>query len=611
MGVVFSIFASYFFAMTVVPLYCAKFIHLHNEGEDLKKPKRGIFARFERSFNDKYDRMLNRYERLAKRTMGRPGLTAGAILAGVVLVLAVTAPFLGRAYFPRTDPGQFVIDVRMPSGTRLEVSNDYVAKVESIIRGVVTPADLDMIVSNIGVYPDLSAIYTTNASMDTAFVQVSLKENHSIGSYEYMQDVREKLAREMPELTTYFQAGGLVDSVVNQGLPAPIDIQVSSMDMDGAYALAKTLAQKIKSMPNVSGVYIPQDLDYPGIALNIDREKASLIGLSAKDVVDNVVTAMTSDGMVAPSYWIDPKSGNNYMVTVQYANRLLDNMSMESFENIPLRGVRPSGYSPMQQAHEESREVLRGDHTEGYTPLSSVADLKLINTPTEVDHYQIRRVIDIYVSTRTEALQGVGRDVSKLLANTRTDKNTVLNLRGAVISMNHSFAEFGIGLIIAVLMVYLILMTQFTSFVDPFIILMAIPPGLAGVVLILLLTGSTLNIMSLMGVIMMTGIVVSNSILIVEFAGALHSQGLSLLESVVQSCKIRLRPILMTSLATLLGMIPMALGMEAGSEQYAPLARAVIGGLAVSVVVTVFLVPAVYLIVHGKHEKHAATAEEA
>ena len=611
MGVVFSIFASYFFAMTVVPLYCAKFIHLHHEGEDPKKLKRGIFARFERNFNDKYDRMLNWYERLAKRAMGRPGLTAAAILVGVVLVLAVTSPFLGRAYFPRTDPGQFVIDVRMPSGTRLEVSNDYIAKVENVIRGVVRPADLDMIVSNIGVYPDLSAIYTTNASMDTAFVQVSLKENHSIGSYVYMQDVREKLGREMPELTTYFQAGGLVDSVVNQGLPAPIDIQVSSMDMEGSYALAKTLAQKIKTMPNVSGVYIPQDLDYPGIALNIDREKASLIGLSAKDVVDNVVTAMTSDGMVAPSYWIDPKSGNNYMVTVQYANSFLNNMSMESFENIPLRGVRPSGYSPMQQAHEESREVSRGDHTEGYTPLSSVADLKLINTPTEVDHYQIRRVIDIYVSTKTEALQGVGKDVSKLLANTKTDKNTVLNLRGAVVSMNHSFAEFGIGLIIAVLMVYLILMTQFTSFVDPFIILMAIPPGLAGVVLILLVTGSTLNIMSLMGVIMMTGIVVSNSILIVEFAGTLHREGKTLLDAVVQSCKIRLRPILMTSLATLLGMIPMALGMEAGSEQYAPLARAVIGGLAVSVVVTVFLVPAVYLIVHGKQERNSAAAGEA
>jgi multidrug efflux pump subunit AcrB len=473
---------------------------------------------------------------------------------------------------------------------------------------------MDMIVSNIGVYPDLSAIYTTNASMNTAFVQVSLKEEHSIPSYEYMQRVREKLSRDMPELTAYFQAGGLVDGVVNQGLPAPIDIQVSSMDMDGAYALAKELAQKIKGIPNVSGVYTPQDIDYPGIALNIDRERASLIGLSAKDVVQNVITAMTSDGMIAPSYWIDPKSGNNYMVTVQYANSLINNMSMEDFENIPLRGIHPAGYSPMQDAHETASnqgELWKGDHTAGYTPLSSVADIKMINTPTEVDHYQIRRVIDIYVSTRTEALQRVGRDVNKLLANTKTDKNTVLNLRGAVVSMNKSFEEFGLGLIISVLMVYLILMAQFTSFIDPFIILMAIPPGLAGVVMILLVTGSTLNIMSLMGVIMMTGIVVSNSILIVEFAGTLHREGKTLLDAVVQSCKIRLRPILMTSLATLLGMIPMALGMEAGSEQYAPLARAVIGGLAVSVVVTVFLVPAVYLIIHGRRAEKSEAGSEA
>jgi len=377
--------------------------------------------------------------------------------------------------------------------------------------------------------------------------------------------------------------------------------------------LAKALSQKIKPMPNVSGVYIPQDLDYPGIALNIDREKASLIGLSAKDVVDNVITAMTSDGMVAPSYWIDPKSGNNYMVTVQYANRFLNNMSMEEFENIPLRGVHPPGFSPMQDANEaaeQAREFWKGDHTAGYTPLNSVANIKLINTPTEVDHYQIRRVIDIYVSTKTEALQKIGGNISKLLSDTKTDKNTVLKMRGAVVSMNQSFTEFGVGLIISVLMVYLILMAQFTSFIDPFIILMAIPPGLAGVVMILLATGSSLNIMSLMGVIMMTGIVVSNSILIVEFAGTLHEEGKSLLDAVVQSCKIRLRPILMTSLATLLGMIPMALGMEAGSEQYAPLARAVIGGLGVSVVVTVFLVPAVYLIIHGRREKQAATAEE-
>jgi multidrug efflux pump subunit AcrB len=613
LGVVLSIFASYFFAMTVVPLYCANFIHLHDEA-DVENKKPGFFSRFERKFNEKFQQMLNWYEALAMRAMRRPSFTAALILGGVALILLVLFPFLGRAYFPRTDPGQFVIDVRMPSGTRIEVSNDYIAKVESIIRSVVKPADLDMIVSNIGVYPDLSSIYTTNASMDTAFVQTSLKEEHSVGSYEYMRRVREKLSREMPELTTYYQAGGLVDGVINQGLPAPIDIQVSSNNMDGAYSLAKNLAGKIKAMPNVSDVYIPQDLDYPGIALNIDREKASLIGLSAQDVVDNVITAMTSDGMVAPSYWIDPKSGNNYMVTVQYANRFINNMSMEDFENIPLRGVHPAGYSPMQEAHasgDQSREFWKGDHTAGYTPLRSVADIQLINTPTEVDHYQIRRVIDIYVATKTEALQKIGGQINRLVSDTKTDRNTVLTVHGAVISMNRSFLEFGVGLIISVLMVYLILMAQFTSFIDPFIILMAIPPGLAGVVMILLVTGSSLNIMSLMGVIMMTGIVVSNSILIVEFAGTLHKEGKSLVDAVVQSCKIRLRPILMTSLATLLGMIPMALGLEAGSEQYAPLARAIIGGLGVSVVATVFLVPAVYLIVHGRGEKQPTTVEEA
>jgi multidrug efflux pump subunit AcrB len=612
LGVVLSIFASYFFAMTVVPLFCAKFIRLRRDVEG-NQSRLSFFTRFETKFNEKFQAMLNWYEGLAMRAMERPGFTAAAIFGGVVLLLLVTVPFIGRAYFPRTDPGQFIIDVRMPSGTRLEVSNDYIAKVEDIIRSVVPQKDLGMIVSNIGVYPDLSAIYTTNASMDTAFVQTSLKEGHSTGSYAYMRRVQEKLAREMPELSTYFQAGGLVDSVINQGLPAPIDIQIKSQNMDGSYALATQLAAKIKAMPNVSNVYIPQSIDYPGLALNIDRERASLIGLSAKDVVDDVITALTSDGMVAPSYWIDPKSGNNYMVTVQYANSWIENMSMEDMKNIPLRGVRPAGYSPMQeggQSDPASSQSSGNENSAGYVPLGAVADIQQINTPTEVDHNQIRRVIDIYVATKSEALQGVGGQIERLLADTKHDKNTVIDVRGAVVSMNQAFHDFGVGLIIAILLVYLILMAQFASFIDPFIILMAIPPGLAGVALILLVTGSSLNIMSLMGVIMMAGIVVSNSILIVEFAGILHQQGMGLKAAVVESCKVRLRPILMTSLATLLGMIPMALGLEAGSEQYAPLARAIIGGLALSVVVTMFLVPAVYLVIHGRDKAKFAVAEE-
>jgi multidrug efflux pump subunit AcrB len=608
LGVVLSIFASYIFAMTVVPLFCATFVRVHHEEGGAHGRKISPFERLVAQFNVHFQRMLERYERLAKRVLVRPGFTAAVILGGVALVILALFPFLGRSYFPRTDPGQFVMNVRMPSGTRLEDSNRYIARVEKIIRDTVRPEDLSMIVSNIGVYPDLSAIYTSNASMDTAFVQTSLKEDHSLGSYEYMASIRERISREMPELTTYFQAGGLVDSVINQGLPAPIDVQVSSNDMQSAFELARTLAGKIKASPNVSGVYIPQDLDYPGLALNIDRERASLIGLSAKDVVNNVITALTSDGMIAPTYWIDPKTGNNYLVTVQYANHVINHMTMEGFENIPLRGVRPSGYGPAEAGREASDVT---GNTAGYTPLRSVAEIKQINTPTEVDHYQIRRVIDIYVATRTEALNKVGKDINQLIANTRTDKNTRLTMRGAAVSMNQSFTDFGLGLLISIALVYLILMAQFASFIDPFIILMAIPPGLAGVVMILLFTGSTLNIMSLMGVIMMTGIVVSNSILIVEFSGILHDQGMPLLEATVQACKVRLRPILMTSLATLLGMIPMALGLEAGSEQYAPLARAIIGGLAVSVVVTVFLVPAVYLVIHTRRERKQGTHQEA
>ena len=531
--------------------------------------------------------MLERYVVLVNRTILRPVASTIGILCACVLALALY-PLLGKAYFPRTDPGQFVINVKCPSGTRLELSNKYVGQVENEIREVIPDHDLDMIVSNIGITPDLSAIYTSNSSMDTAFVQVSLKEGHRLGSYAYMSRVRRKLQRDMPFLTTYFQAGGLVDSVINQGLPAPIDVQVSGNNLEQSYDIATQIAGKIKGLRNVSDVLIPQNLRYPGLELSIDRERASLIGLTPKEVVDNVITAMTSNGMIAPSYWVDPKTGNNYMLTVQYSDQKIGHMTMDDFKQIPLRAPTVTDY----------------------TPLRSVADIKEINTPTEVDHYKIRRVVDVYVMPSTEALQRVNSQVHDVVDGLKLPGNVKVTVRGSVVSMNESFSRFAIGLLLSILLVYLILMAQFASFTDPFIILMAIPPGLAGVIVILLITGSTMNIMSLMGVIMMAGIVVSNSILIVEFTGHLHEEGLPVAKAVVESCRIRLRPILMTSLATLLGMIPMALGLEAGSEQYAPLARAIIGGLAVSVVLTVFLVPAVYLVVHGRKEGRAQAEAE-
>ena len=600
LAVVFSLFASYLVAMTVVPLYCAKFIKATeaeaSEGQELESEGRAVhtagkrmghFQKIVRAFNERFQRMLEKYVVLVNRTILRPVASTVGILSACVLAMAMY-PLLGKAYFPRTDPGQFVINVKCPSGTRLELSNKYIGQVENEIREVIPDHDLDMIVSNIGITPDLSAIYTSNSSMDTAFVQVSLKEGHRLGSYAYMARVRRKLQRDMPFLSTYFQSGGLVDSVINQGLPAPIDVQVSGNDLEQSFGIATQIAGKIRGLRNVSDVLIPQNLRYPGLELTIDRERASLIGLTPKEVVDNVITAMTSNGMIAPSYWVDPKTGNNYMLTVQYSDQKIGHMTMDDFKQIPLRAPTVTDY----------------------TPLRSVADIKEINTPTEVDHYKIRRVVDVYVMPSTEALQRVNSQVHDVVDGLKLPGNVKVTVRGSVVSMNESFSRFAIGLLLSILLVYLILMAQFASFTDPFIILMAIPPGLAGVIVILLITGSTMNIMSLMGVIMMAGIVVSNSILIVEFAGHLHEEGLPVAKAVVESCRIRLRPILMTSLATLLGMIPMALGLEAGSEQYAPLARAIIGGLAVSVVLTVFLVPAVYLVVHGRKEGHAQAEAE-
>ena len=585
LGVVISIFASYVFAMTVVPLYCAKFVriapheHQAGEGEEFEAHRRkGWFTTVVHKFNEQFRRLLDYYEKQVSRALERPGRTALIILGGIVLLVAVVFPFVGQSYFPRTDPGQFVIEVKAPSGTRLEITDQYIAQVEADIRSVIGKNDLQMIVSNIGITPDLSAIYTTNSAMHTAFVQVNLAEDHKVGSYEYMEKVRKKLANDLPQLSTYLQAGGLVDSVVNQGLPAPIDIQVSDNDLTQGYGIARKLALELKGSKLVSDVLIPQDIDYPGLELNIDREQASLLGLTPKNVVDNVITALTSDGMIAPSYWIDPKTGNNYMLTVQYSNKKINSMTMSDFKNIPLRAAKSTEY----------------------TPLQSVAKVEPINTPTEVDHYQIRRVIDVYVMPKSEDLGGISKEVNKLAGELNLPKNALVSVRGAVVGMHESFFRFGIGLLLSVMLVYLILMAQFRSFIDPFIILTAIPPGLAGVVLLLWITHTTLNIMSLMGVIMMTGIVVSNSILIVEFSGILHERGMDLRAATIEACKVRLRPILMTSLATLLGLLPMALGIEEGSEQYAPLARAVIGGLGVSVVVTVFLVPAVYLVIHGR-----------
>ncbi|MGC1416196.1 MAG: efflux RND transporter permease subunit, partial [Candidatus Acidiferrum sp.] len=580
LAVILSLFASYFVAMTVVPLFCAKLVKSQQADEEVGQGSIGARLGFiTHRFNSYFERMLATYDRTLTTSLLRPVATLAG-LTGISLLALALYPLLGVSFFPRTDPGQFVINLKAPSGTRVELTEDYVSQVEQIIRTIVPKDELQIIVSNIGITTDFSAIYTPNSASHTAFVQVSLKEGHKVGSYEYMRRVREQLRQQLPQLSTYFQSGGLVDAVLNLGMPAPIDIQVSGNNLAKVYGVATKIAEPVRALKSVSDVLIPQDIDYPALELDVDREKAGLLGLSQKEIVDNVITALTSNGMIAPNYWIDPKSGNPYMLAVQYPEDQIK--SMTDLRQIPLRGVQSA--QP--------------------TFLDTVVKLKTIPSPTEVDHYQLFRVIDVYVSPKTQDLGAVATQIDRIIKKTNLPEGVRVNLRGSVQGMRSSFKSFGIGLILAVVLVYLVLVAQFASWEDPFIILLAIPPGLAGVLLFLLVTGTTLNVMSLMGVVMMVGIVVSNSILIVEFARHLHHEGKPVKEAVSLASRMRLRPILMTSFATLLGMIPMAIGAEPGSEQYAPLARAIIGGLLVSVVVTVYLVPAAYLLVHRKSEQN-------
>jgi multidrug efflux pump subunit AcrB len=582
LAVVLSLFASYFVAMTVVPLFCAKLIkgpQGHGEGE--AHARRGWGAKFNLWFNRRFTGMLDKYEGVLNLALLRPMATVIGIL-GIFLVSLALYPLVGKAYFPRTDPSQFVINLKATTGTRLETTDKIVEKVERVVSEVVPEAERRIIVSNLGTTPGFSSIYTPNSASHTAFIQVGLTEGHKVSSFEYMRKVRDRLSREIPEISAYFQTGGLVDAILNLGLPAPIDVQVSGMNMEAAHGVAEEIARKCRALHDVSDVLVPQDIDAPALKLDVDRERASELGLTAKEIVGSVITALNSDAMIAPSFWVDPKSGNDYFLTVQFPEN--------SVKNLAGLGTLP----------------LRAPHLREPTRLDSVAHVTHINAPTEVDHYQLRREMDVYVSPSKEELGQVYSSVQKIVDDQKLPPNVRVNIRGSAKAMTTSFKSFGFGLLLSTLLVYLVLVAQFESFVDPLLILLAVPTGIAGVVFTLILTGTTLNVMSLMGVVMMVGIVVSNSILIVEFTRRLREEGRSLREAVALACRVRLRPVLMTSLATLIGLLPMAAKLGTGSEAYAPLARAIIGGLAVSVVLTVFIVPAAYLVTYRK--KEAATA---
>jgi hydrophobic/amphiphilic exporter-1 (mainly G- bacteria), HAE1 family len=623
-----SLLASFVVAMTVIPLFCSRYLkavphaaqHEHPEYElDTHATGKSWMDKFNGRFNKMFNQILDYYEYWVRRAVQRPGLTV-AILSAVFVASLAISPLLGLAFFPKTDAGQFTINLKVPTGTRIEVTDQYVAKVEDMIRQEVAPGDFKRIVSNVGVVPDFSALYTTNAGPYTATVQVQLTVSHKLSSFEYMDRIQHRLAKEFPEIRTFFSSGSMVDAILNQGAPAPIDVQVSSPDLDQIYNIAQSLAARIREIHGVGQIYIPQDMNYPALRLDVDRVHAGELGLTQKEIVDNVITALNSNYMIAPNYWVDRHTGNDYYLTVQYFEKgpsAIHNLA--DLGQLPLHdpsegsmNCGPAGRPPSPGSGQPSWSCSQGRLT---TVLNNVVRVEQTQTPTEVDHYQIQRIADVYVTPSGEDLQRVTGAIRDILSSERAKGaipgNVRVNLRGMVNGMEQSFKSFALGFLISFMLLYLILTAQFKSFIDPFLIMLAIPMGFVGVMLILPLTHSTLNVMSLMGVLMLVGIADSNSILIVDFAHNLETQGLTPVDAVITACRVRLRPILMTSLATIIGMIPMALRLGTGAEQYAPMARAIIGGLTSSVVLTIFIVPAAYLLVYGKRNRQAATAPPA
>lgn len=575
LAVVLALFASYFIALTVVPLFCSRYMKPHHDAHPEKKPARHFGTRFNAWFNAGFEGMLSAYDAVVNWLLRAPGLTvlasAGLTAAGLALY-----PLVGVSFFPRTDAGQFVLLVKAPTGSRIDVTERHVRRIEKLIRQVIDPRELEMVVANIGTVPGFSAIYTSNSAMHTAFVQVNLRQDHKTSSYAYMDRIRARIEQEAPEISVFSEPGGMVDAVLNLGLPAPIDVQVSGFDLKQIHRVAVRLANRIRQRPGVAEVYIPQDVDYPSLRLKVDRARSTLLGLDQKEIVQNVITALNSNMMIAPSYWIDPSNGNDYMLTVQFPERRIRDLS-------GLRAI-----------------PLHGESAQDSTRLDAVTTVQRVEAPTEVDHYQLSRIADVYVRPSGEDLGGVADAVDEITASLHLPKAVKVNMRGMVQNMRTSFRSFALGLGLSLVLLYLVLVAQFRSLIDPVLVLLAVPPGIAGVVVTLAAAGTTINIMSLMGVIMLSGIAVSNSILIIEFARHLREAGMDVKTAIARACRVRLRPVLMTSLATIIGLLPMALKMGTGSEAYAPLAQALIGGLAVSVVLTVFLVPAGYLLIHRR-----------
>jgi multidrug efflux pump subunit AcrB len=590
-AVAYSMMASYFVSMTLVPVLSAWFL----KPESAYKNSRSLFRRGVNRFNDLFDRFKNLYRNYLKIALRHRAPVSILIFLSFIGSFFLFAR-IGSEYFPPDDTGAFIIQMRLPDGSRQELTLAVATKVDAAIRRIIPPKDIEHIVANVGVRIGWDAMYTTNLWTHMAFILVQLNPSNerkrSVWDFEH--DLRPYLASHFPNVEFDFESSSIITQILAGSGEAPIDIQILGPSYRKLGQIAHDIAKQIRTYPGTTDVRVKQNFHYPAYMVDVDRSKAQFLGVSEVDAERSIITSLVTDMAIGENFWVDQSTGNPYFLTAQYPEDKIN--SMDALSNILVR--RYTGPDFSESGAKNPPIYLR-----------DIADFHRMTAPPAIFHYNVERVVDVLVNVNHDpgvSLGGVGDRIDRYMAHYKLPHGYAWRESGMLASMHRSFGSMGLAVLLAMALVYLALVAQFQSFLDPFIIMMSVPFGLIGVFAMLYATGTGINVESLIGVIMDIGIGVSNSVLLVEFAIRLREQGAPLYRAVVEAGATRLRPILMTAIGTILAMIPTAVGMGVGSSAEEPLARAVIGGLLVMTVLTLVQVPIFFVILHTWEAKWKA-----
>jgi CzcA family heavy metal efflux pump len=572
-AVVFAMLASYFFSRTIVPTM-ALYLLKHGEHANSKK---GFFSRFHARFESAFERLRLSYQLLLASVVHRRGIFIPAFLL-ICLVVFGLAPWLGQNFFPNSDNGQFILHIRAKSGTRIEEVANICDQVEGSIRKEIPPREVDNVLDNIGLpYSSINYLHATSGLIGAgdADILVSLKEDHH-PTADYVRELRKRLPREFPSVTFYFLPADMVTQVLNFGLPAPIDIQIEGADTEGNRHVAEQILAQMRHVPGLTDLRVQQPFDYPTYNINVNRTKAAQAGLTERNVVSSVLNSLSGSFQITPIFFLNWKNGVSYNLVAQTPQYRVH--SLQDIENTPIT------------TSDASHPGI----------IANVASIERGTEMESISHYNIRRLVEIYGAVQDRDLGSVAREIDRIIAANQKSlpRGSFITVRGQIQTMRTSYIGLLEGLGFSIVLVYMLIVVNFQSWLDPFIIITALPAALAGIVLFLFITHTTLSVPALMGAIMCMGVATANSILVVSFAKERLQHHGDPVEAAIEAGFTRFRPVLMTALAMIIGMVPMALGFGDGGEQNAPLGRAVIGGLMCATVATLVFVPTVFSLLH-------------